>query len=261
MRITRHRLVVALPSVAALSMMLLGASGAPARPGSQAERAVVDAWIDAHSASLPSTLNSLFAMPKAYRGPIFAKLTPAQQTALWREQLGTFLLPPERLSGVQTSMVRAVGIQLNEAQRAAIRVAIDSAPFIYDLSIPKPEREALANRLCRRKGAVFEPRPGGLIFASWGPADEDAAMLDLPPDQPHGVAQASVVAGFSALVTAAAIRLGDLARPPKAVCDCAQASFCDCIGWCDFQGGSNCGLPDNPWGCGCGHIFVCDGLC
>jgi hypothetical protein len=142
------------PMAAVLLTATLGSASPPPEPP---ECVVASRWVQAHRASLPTTLGEISRYSILYRRAIYDALPPTTRAALWRQHLEGFLAP---------------GQPFTEAQRAAIRQTIDQLPALTAAHPDRASAEALRDRL----HTLFDRPTMKRVFNTLGPEAEPAGQ-------------------------------------------------------------------------------------
>jgi hypothetical protein len=124
----------------------------------------IRAWVERHRDELPDTLGGLARYPIPFRKAIVHAVAPEVRVALWREHLTGFLAPDR---------------ELDDAQRALVRDALDALPAI--VGVAPPEGQPRARALEERMRALLTGEQARRMFGTLGPP-EPPGGLPIPPD-------------------------------------------------------------------------------
>jgi hypothetical protein len=131
-------------------VLCLGLMAAPAFAADDCK--TVTAWVQANEGNLPTSYQDFTRQPQEYQKGIFAALTPAAKSNLWREHFSRFLAANPELSVDQVGFV-------NQATQMA-------SPQFF----AKPDHAAL-EQLVARGAQLFEPSVLSSLFAQLGSTD------------------------------------------------------------------------------------------
>lgn len=199
------------------------------RPASERARD----WAISAGENLPLTVGELAALPAEYRMAAFAEMTPAEKSALFREQI-------EPLTRVGSATQRQL----------AVEISLALAPDAYTPE-GRAAAQALLAPLCKQIRTVMDKRDWPL-FGSIAPGrDPEKSFGDF------------LRAAKRSLISLPLLASGD--STPRSECECSIGSGCQIP--CISDGGKVCqasGCSTPPWYrnfCGCGLIWDCDGTC
>jgi hypothetical protein len=162
---SRRGLLKAVPLAALGAFVVSGGLAAPAMAAPGRRRmttAEVEAAVD-RLQPLPSAYAEVTAQPMAVRRAVYARLTPTQQAALWREQLDRY---------------RSAHPELTGAQAAVVEQALALIPAVFG-----PAGGTGSDRLDQIKEtavAAFGPRTAATVFGTLGPLEQPAPAAVTP---------------------------------------------------------------------------------
>jgi hypothetical protein len=186
-----------------------------------------DAWAAVHAATMPKTLDGFAAFPIAYRWAALQHLTPAERSALWREQLQRLatdptLTPEQARFVVEFSRVltpEVYGTYPDGQEPAAVRAAHGFCQAVPSLNFSETQKRAL-----RELGY------GGTTLRA------------------HSL-ESLKVAFIETLQRAITLRANSSSTPPSCNCNVSNPCGETCV---------NTGCNPYPF-CGCGGFSSCDG--
>jgi hypothetical protein len=119
----------------------------------------IHAWVEAHRASLPRSLEQLARYPVAYRAAIVRALPAPARVAVWREHFASFLGP---------------GSPLSAPQRAFVQEALGDLPTLMadDLAAA----QARGRELEERMAPLFSRWEAGRVFGTLGPPEPPGGL-------------------------------------------------------------------------------------
>jgi hypothetical protein len=220
---TRKRLAIRALYIVLVGALVLGVAEAfieTTDHRTPTERA--EAWVVAHTRSLPSTLEEIAAFPLEYREAIREALPPGTRSELWKAQFQRFLDTAPDLSEEQRAYVQSL---IREFTPENIERASLVNPDVFDV--------------CERAPELFPSREQMQLFNVLG--------WNASPD----VSWNSLVASSRTRVLST---LSSFVKPAYAsrVQDRCQ---CNGWGWCECSGSETCSQVEctTNWNCGCGE--------
>lgn len=252
----RRSLFFVLPPIAVLSLTTVAATRPVAGNSAEAITAA-RAWVEAHKAVLPTTLEGIAAMPYSYRRVILYALPIEQQGALWREHWTAFITPAAERTPLQHRIVAGLSGPLTTEQVEFIRSEIANIPSVYTSALTAEERSRKGEALCTRAQAIFSPADVAVIMLALGGPD-DSYIWPSPAGEPLiRLSTSSFTWSMIANVRDAARQLGIVPPPRMNPCFCPQGTSCECYGNLCVQSWPAC--ENGPWLCSCGGLRPCDG--
>jgi hypothetical protein len=131
-------------------VLCLGLVATPALAADDCQ--TVTAWVKANEGNLPTSYQDFIRQPPEYQKGIFAALSPAAKSNLWRENFSQFLAAHPELSADQVSFVKQSILQ--------------ASPEFF----AKPDH-AMLEQLVARGAQLFEPSELSSLFAQLGSTD------------------------------------------------------------------------------------------
>ncbi len=186
-----------------------------------------------------NAIDSIHALPIAYRHALRRTLTPKEQTALWSHHIAAYMAQETGLVETQKRFLLDAIAQL------------DAGALIPFQGLPSTENMRAVDAVDRTARSLFNREQARYLFHDLGPADADSAVRE------PGLNRISALIGVYFMLEAAA-------RP---VCECSVDSDYCSSGKCRTPT-SECIIqnpicPDGGLYCGCGTflLYTCDGMC